>query len=266
MSFEGIIILQYPNTKEIVMADILTQEEIDGLFDVIEDVDDFINIDNLDDYLMNRSKDIDEKKYGIFEKNVAVSRFSTTENSENILDEIYEKNKSNKMGNKKIPNTNIELVNFSQCPFCKRVWSMKGLSEYYKKPYIEKGISAKVIAREDTTIYCSCNNRFNPSLLVMDGTPKNELQFLCRMQTVDAIEKFYIDSFNKKVLTKTENIKRKNGVVAIPSNILIEELYQRPALIINYIQYSSAELILDFIESQNMNQLLYGQKFVAKSL
>ena len=247
-----------------IMVDILSQEEINSLLDVVEED---IIIDNIEDYLFNKSKEIKEDAYSLFEKDIAVSRFSTNPNALNVLDEIYEKNKKSKMGNKKIPNTNIELVNFSQCPYCEKVWSMEDLTQYYKNPYFDQNYTKKEILREDTSIMCKCNNRFNPSLLIMDATTKEETQFLCRMQTIDAIEKFYLKEFNRDVLTRDKGkIKRyPNKEVAISSNILIDELALKPTLVTNYIQYSTAPHILKFLDSDNKNQLLYGQKFIVQN-
>ena len=246
---------------------VMTEEDINALIEIVEDSEELTTVENITEYLFERSKDIKEDFYSLFEKDIAVSRFSTNPNALNVLDEIYEKNKKSKMGNKKIPNTNIELVNFSQCPYCEKIWSMEELTNYYKNPYMEKNYTRKEILREDTSIMCLCKKRFNPSLLIMDGTSKEETQFLCRMQTIDAIEKFYLKEFNKDVLTRDKGSIRKypNKEVGILSNILIDDLSLNPTLITNYIQYSTPSHILSFIDKKNQTKFLFGQKFIVRN-
>jgi len=54
-------------------------------------------------------------------------RFFKTKNNENILTDIERINKDQGMGNYKIPNTNIKLINYSICPKCGHVFPFKEL-------------------------------------------------------------------------------------------------------------------------------------------
>jgi len=141
-------------------------------------------------------------------------RFFETKNNENILADIEQKNKEQNMGNFQIPNTNIKLINFSICPKCGHIFSFKELMGYYAKPNPDSTFkSLKKQYREDTRAFChECNTYFLPALVISDGTPKNEVQFLCRAQTTNAIEAFYRKSGKNVLAAKNENIlNRANG-------------------------------------------------------
>lgn len=86
------------------------------------------------------------------------------------------------------------------------------------------------------------------------GTPKQELQFLCRIQTVDAIENYFMAK-GKRVLTlKKENIIKRNGRVGVLNDVEINELADSPTLISNILQYTPQEMIITFIMGLNVVQ------------
>ena len=196
------------------MTEVLSEKEIDQLLAAINADDDnfdlgaddtyfeesspftsqkrtFENIEDFESFLTKRKFE-PEEVYGThsFQKAATMCRFFDSKDGESILSDIERKNSEQNMGNIVIPNTGIKLINYSICPKCKTVFSFKDLMDYYRNPkpdtaYINKGHQL----REDTRVCCpECTEYFLPALVISDGTPKNEVQFLCRMQTVNAIE------------------------------------------------------------------------------
>jgi hypothetical protein len=193
------------------MPEVLSQDEIDQLLTAINAGDakenSFENIEAFEEYLLKRKFE-QEKPYGIFDEDIAVCRFFETKDNENILEEIRKKNEEQGFGNIKIPNTNIMLINYSFCPKCKRVYSFNEVMDYYMNPKPDtryKNISWQF--REDTRFYCNeCNTYFLSSLIISDGTPKNEVQFLCRTQTIDTIEKYFFENTIRVLTKRSKNI------------------------------------------------------------
>jgi len=188
------------------MTQVLTQDEINQLLTAInagnEEGNGFESIEYFEEYLTKR-KHNPEKPYGIFDKDVSICKFFDSWNSDNLLADIMKKNEEQGMGNIKIPNTNITLINYSFCPRCNSIFSFMEVLNYYKKPKPDTRYKNKAHqSRNDTRVFCcNCNSYFLPSLVISDGTPKNEVQFLCRVQTIEAVEKYML-SKNTKVLTK----------------------------------------------------------------
>lgn len=206
-----------------------------------------------------------EKTYGMFTRDATVLKFFNDKNNENILADIRQKNATQKMGNVKIPGTEIELINYSYCPKCNAVYSFKDIMNYFRNPVKEDNINRKLQYRQDTRIHCQfCDTYFLPSIVISDGTPKNEVQGLCRMQTIDAVESFY-QQRKKRVLTENQSniLKNEKGLKAIVNDVRIADLKEKPTLIANLIQYTPAPLILSFVEEQNLKKrdLLYGAWF-----
>ena len=200
-----------------------------------------------------------EPAYGMFGGvDVTMCRFFGAGGAEELLADIEQKNREQGMGNYKIPGTNITLINYSICPKCGTVFSFMDLKVYYGKPKPDAMFkNAKEQYRNDTRMNChACGTYFLPALIIADGTPRNELQFLCRLQTVEAIEKFYAKK-GKDVLTKKPaNIIRfdkdaggRNAYVL--NDILLDDLQEKPTLISNIIQYTPANLALNMLEGSN---------------
>jgi len=205
-----------------------------------------------------------EETYGIFSKDVTMCRFFGSKNSENILAEIEKKNTEQGMGNIEIPNTSIRLINYSICPTCSKIFSYKDLGDYYRCPKTDTRFqNSREQARNDTRVFCSdCNTWFLPALIIADSTPKNEVQFLCRNQTMEAVE-IYFNNKGKHVLTKKKsNIKidYSTGLKSIKNDILLMEMEQKPALITNMLQYTPANLTLNLIDGTNIEKgdVLFG--------
>jgi len=237
------------------MAEVLSQEEIDQL--LIPLPVGFNSVEAFEKYMTKRSLH-PEKAYGIFGfgSNVVSCRFFNNKNNENLLADIRKRNEEQGFGNVQIPNTNITLINYSFCPKCKTIYSFNEVINYYKKPKPDtmyKNISNQY--RNDTRVLChNCDTYFLPSLVISDGTPKNEVQFLCRTQTINAVELF-MSSKNIDVLTrKSGNIVYKDNLRAIKNDVSIRELEEKPTLITNIIQYTPINLIMNFINGKNVKK------------
>lgn len=170
------------------------------------------------------------------------------------------------MGSVLIPGTNIELINYSYCPECKKIFGFKDLYRYFDNPLTDDYYdSRKEQLREDTRVWCNrCGTFFMPSLIIFEGQPRDEAQFLCRFQTVNFIENYIYDTFEKEVLTKnTDNMVFKDNKAAWLNDLDINLLQARPSLLINLIQYTPHFLVQNFILSQNIEKrdVLFGAWF-----
>ena len=217
--------------------------------------DDFSSPKDLNNFLLYRKFPDLEKPYGVFETEVSTVVFRGKFGEENFLKDIYDLNEKNGTGNIKIPNTNIELINYSPCPNCKELHSFKDLTDYYSNPRPKPEYqNLKVQRRNDTSVSCeNCKHYFLPLLIVSDGTPRNQSQFLCKLQTLQNVEDFYKRKFEKLVLTKNLNNKfdiEENKFIRNDTNI--NDLQSVPSFIVNILQYSSPALALNFINGKNL--------------
>jgi hypothetical protein len=151
--------------------------------------------------------------------------------------------------------------------------------------------------REDTRVFCNeCETYFLPALVIVDGTPKSEVQFLCRIQTMIAIEGYYQKKGIKVLSKRDENIVKheetkitktvqnvnhsfidrlfnkdlpdkkitrkatKKVISGIRNDVLLKEMEEKPTLISNLIQYTPANIVLNLIEGTNVKNgdLLFG--------
>jgi hypothetical protein len=241
------------------MTEVLTQDEIDQLLTAIGagygGHGRYESVEAFEEFLVNR-KFTPEKPYGIFDEDVSVCRFFNSEKNENLLEDIKRKNDEQGSGNITIPNTNIMLINYSYCTECKTVYSFKEVIDYYKHPVPDaKYLNMAHQHRNDTRVFCNnCNTYFIPSLIIADGTPKNEVQFLCRIQTIDAVEKYFIEK-NINVLTRNKgNIIQKEKMRAIKNDVYLKNLEEKPTLITNIIQYTPFNLIANLIDGSNVDK------------
>ena len=241
------------------MAEVLSQDEIDQLLTAIntgDTVNSFENIEVFEEYLIKREIRL-EKPYGIFDKDISICRFFDSGKSDNILEDIKKKNEEEGYGNVKIPNTEITLINYSFCQNCKTIYSFKNIIDYYKNQKPDEKIfkSRANQYREDTRVYCNiCNYYFLPSLIITDGTPKNEVQFLCRSQTIDAVEKYFLEK-NIQVLTKNKkNVVQNGKLKAIKNDVFIKNLDEKPTLVTNIIQYTPFKYIMNLIDGTNVEK------------
>lgn len=247
----------------------------------------FYDIEEFNEFLLKRHKP--EVNYGIFDHEITMCRFFDSKNGDKLLEDIRLKNESENMGNIQIPNTNIQLINYSICPNCNHVYSFKDISDYYLNPKPDYAFKDKKQQyRDDTRIYCfECNTYFLPAIVIVDGIPKNEFQFLCRIQTMNAIENYY-QKIGVKVLSKNKNniVKRESNetitqydnrsftaqlfgpriiktnkiIHGIRNDVLIKEMENVPTLISNLIQYTPSNIVLNLIDGTNVRNkdLLFG--------
>jgi hypothetical protein len=232
----------------------------------------FDSVDDFEDYLLMRKPN--DGNYGIFDKDVTMCRLDSIKNGEEILADIEQKNEEEKMGNVTIPNTKIKLINFSLCPTCGKVFSFKDLSNYYANPKADTRFkNIKEQYRQDTRVYCNdCGSYFLPALIISDGIPKSEIQFLCRIQTMHAIEDYYqkrngakVLSQNKKNIfkkkvTSTITANEKTIVTAIRNDVFIKDMEEKPTLITNLLQYTPANIVMNVIDGSNFREkdVLFG--------
>jgi ribosomal protein L32 len=245
------------------MTEVLSQEEIDQLLNAMNSGEpEPFTLVKFEKSLAERKFEPEEPYGHYFDPNISMCRFRSWRHAENVLADIEKKNKEEGMGNITIPHTRIKLINFSVCPKCKTIFSYKDLMNYYKNPKPDSQYTNKTVQlREDTRVCCAnCGEYFLPAIVISDGTPKNETQFLCRIQTINALEEFYA-GLNMKVLTKqTQNVIQRNGRKGILNDVLLKELEAKPTLITNLVQYTPPSLIENLIDGTNKvkGDILYG--------
>jgi hypothetical protein len=251
--------------------------------------DGFDSIEDFEAFLKKRNQP--ENPYGIFDADTTMCRFFDSKNGENLLADIEKKNEEQGMGNIPIPHTNIRLINYSICPQCGHIFSFKDLADYYANPKPDTRFKNRANQfREDTRVCCTeCSSYFLPALVIADGTPKNEVQFLCRVQTMNAIERFYLNKGIKVLSLNEENIIKREGpetvrterkvkepaapvtfvnrlfhpkaagpgktvnkhtITGIRNDVLLKEMEAKPALISNLIQYTPSNLVFNLRNCQ----------------
>jgi hypothetical protein len=135
--------------------------------------------------------------------------------------------------------------------------------DYYRNPKPDTAFSSRGIQlRDDTRVCCSeCGDYFLPALVIVDGTPKNEVQFLCKTQTVEAIEKFFLGKGQNVLSKKRKNILRGNGFITIRNDVELKQLEPKPALMSNLLQYTPANLLPNLIDGSNVEKgdTLFGK-------
>jgi hypothetical protein len=141
------------------------------------------------------------------------------------------------------------------------------LIEYYANPRPDSTYKNSAEQyRKDTRVLChECNTYFLPALVIADETPKNEVQFLCRVQTAASIEAFYRDRGKTVLSAKKKNILEREEaggktVKAIRNDVSLKEMSRKPALISNLLQYTPASLVLNLIDGSNLQKgdVLFG--------
>ncbi|MCO4783391.1 MAG: hypothetical protein KC646_13785 [Candidatus Cloacimonetes bacterium] len=96
-----------------------------------------------------------------------------------------------------------------------------------------------------------------PSLVLEDSSPVSEFQFLCRSQTLDAIEEY----LPYPVLTKKpENLVfgKNSKIKAIKQDITIENIQDNTTLLMNFLQYTPYEQTIKMMSSDYQNMLVFG--------
>jgi uncharacterized OB-fold protein len=211
---------------------------------------------------------VPERVYGMYENDVAVVRFFEDGNSskkENILADIRRMNQEQGMGNVKIPNTNIEIINYSPCPKCGHVYSFADVFNYYMHPVRDmrfQTIEEQMVM--DTRVVCEeCGTAFLPALIISDGTPRCEYQHICRAQTIRNVAVEMKRTYQLDVMyMKNSNIITQidTGYKAWRNDVPASKLKTFPGLFSNLLQYTPAPLMLDFISGKNLEkeEPIYG--------
>jgi hypothetical protein len=208
-----------------------------------------------------------EQPYGPFDNDVAVCRFFDSPDksgAENILADIRALNEKENAGNIKIPGTPIEIINYSPCPKCKHIHSFKDVFNYYMHPTRDPMYNT---IREqhfmDTRVQCvECDTFFLPALIIADGTPRQEHQMICRAQTLREIQIYMKQEYKLNVLysCKENILTNESGKSAWRNDINSWLLKPRPGLFSNFLQYTPAPLMLDFLSGKNLrvDEPVYG--------
>jgi hypothetical protein len=254
-------------------TEVLTQEEIDALLTPIGyDTVDVTGVgqDTFDPgmflgYLRGQAGK-EEPRIGLYTGNASIVRFSATEHAENVLSDIRALNDKEGCGNLRIPGTSVELINFSRCPSCGKLYGFRELSAYYANPDTDPSFPFRPAQlRGDTRVHCrDCGEWFIPSLVLADALERDEKQFLCRLQTVDAVERYVADTRKRQVLSrKSDNIVQDGAMGYIVNDVDITWLYDRATLIVNLLQYSTPPLMVSFIDRKNVERRdpLFGMRF-----
>ncbi|MDX2470967.1 MAG: hypothetical protein QNL04_10375 [SAR324 cluster bacterium] len=207
----------------------------------------------LEDFLLERNSSSDNP-IELFIKDASVIRFQNDLKSKFILSAIKQKNETKGMGTLKIKGSKIELINFTFCPKCKKAFSFKELKNEYLRPrtIIDKTRQSK--ASQNARVHClNCKTWFLPALIISDGTPTQQIEFLCRSQTIDAIE-LYMAKKGKSVLRKNNVNKMTNndGLKAIANDLDYEDLLEYPTLLVNLMQYTPFNLVMSFLQRKNL--------------
>jgi hypothetical protein len=109
--------------------------------------------------------------------------------------------------------------------------------------------------REDTRVCCRvCDTYFLPSLVISDGTPRNEVQFLGRVQTIDAIEEYFLQQNVKALTKKNENIIQMGNLKAIRNDVYLKDLEDRQTLVSNMVQHTPINLMMNLIDGTNVEK------------
>ena len=204
-----------------------------------------------------------EALYGRYLKDAVVLKFfNGDENAERNLRQIRDKNEAEGHGNKKVPGTGIELINYSVCPNCKEIFSFKQVQEYFTNPAPMPEVDRHDQLLHDTRVRCHiCHTYFISTLVICKGAPTSEVQGLCRVQTVHLIEEACMAK-GKRVLTRNrQNIRvDKDGKRSIVNDVYIEDLKDKPGLIANLIYHTPDKLAWSFINAKNIpnKDLLFG--------
>ena len=223
-----------------------------------DDSPEFKTDDDVVEHLMTREFE-PNGRYGIFQKDASVLSFRNDPKGESILSDIRARNAAEGAGNIRISGTNVELINFSKCPQCAELHSYRDLEVYYANPKPMQDVNVAKQLRKDTRVSCKvCEHYFLPALVIADGSPRDETQFLCRTQVIEEIETF----LPRPVLTRdrTNILTNEFGKKAILNDVLRHELEDAASLLVNFIQYMPPDDLLAFLREENVEQghVVYG--------
>jgi hypothetical protein len=128
---------------------------------------------------------------------------------------------------------------------------------YYQHPTPDPSFSSlREQMRLDTRVQCKeCGEYFLPAIIITDGSPKNEFQMICRSQTLREVSVMMSSKYHLRVLMmKEENIMINGDQAAWRNDVDANLLKERPSLFTNFLQYTPAPLMLDFISKKNLEE------------
>ena len=241
------IMNDYKTEQEPSMEEILA-----SIRRIISEGYEYYNIKSVEDFRQwldrDQTKELDTGIIG-YHRDASVLKFFKDKNEE-LLTDIIAENKKQNMGNTTIPGTDIQLVNYSACPKCKTINTLMDLANYYANPKPDpmfKDINDQ--CRKDTRVCCKdCQSFFLPSLVIVDGNPISEYQWLCSTQTLDSTQDYYLKMKRRQVLfANPKNRIQVAGFWGIRVDVAVNELQERPSLVTNLLQYSPPEHIIRFV-------------------
>lgn len=216
------------------------------------------SINDLQDLLIFKERRI-RSHIGMFSTEAhTISFFNFDGDSEKVLNEIKKKNQSQGIFPKTIGD--LTLINFSQCPDCKKIYSWDELNKYYSNPIVEEGITLAESCRKDTRVSCDrCKCHFLPSLILEKNGPHSEFQYLCRSQVIHEIEVY----LGGNVLTCIPtNIITTNGhIVSIKQDITLDNIKGDSTLLTNFLQYTPYQQTLMMLSNNYKDLLVYGGNY-----
>ena len=219
-------------------------------------------VEKFEDYLVN-CRFNPEKTYGKIPKDTPILKFfQGGHKAENRLADIQARNVDEGTGKMRVNGTAIEIINYSYCPNCGEIFSFNEVQRHFRNPPEIKGVDRRQQFMHDTRMRCTrCGTYFVPSLVICCGSPRSEVQDLCRVQTVYSIEEFYFAQGRDVLTRNAKNIKvNEKGARAIINDVYIDDLKERPTLIANLIKHTPPKLVPSFISGKNIpnKTLLFG--------
>jgi len=175
-----------------------------------------------------------------------------------ILEET--KMKNSKQGVRKKCFGSVTLSTLAYCPECLEIFSAKKLQAYYRKPYVPQGYDLGQIMRKDTRVHCSdCDSFFMTTLIIETDTPQSEVQYLCRVQTIDFIENrcpqpVLSQKSDNRVFSKGE----PSSFLGVRLDVSLDEIANDRVLLANFLQYTPFEQCLKLLAGQSDDLLIFG--------
>lgn len=252
---------------------VLTREEIDELLTTISgSADPELWVDRAGKFVPDqfftalRTQSLrSEPVSGMFTKDALVVSLHSTKNGDQVLADLIALNKKEGGGTVSVPGTDLQLVNFSRCPTCGTLFSAQDLRNYYRNPVPATDLAHRHLQlRQDPRVVChECSTAFLPSLVIADSLPRNEVPFLCRLQTIHAVEVYMKEQHERPVLSQVaSNVRTVAGKQQILNDLSISQLAPKPGLILNILQYSTVPAQLHFLDGSNRehSDLIFGHR------
>lgn len=237
------------------------------------------SLEDLDVFIADRSsqKNLASFRFGLFEDDAGTIRLSVKDGDEKqtrrVVEEIRKLNRAQGIEPKILGD--LELLNYSRCPSCGKIFSQRDLIAYYNRPFVPEGYVLLDIKRQDNRVRCDCGTFFVPALVIVENDRMTDTAYLCRLQTAQAIEDLYERETKRPVLSR-----RNENFVLVPGapgtvhrrggreyNRLVldvepEMLSRAPAILMNFLQYTPVRDSVRWLEgAANERLYLFGGAF-----